>query len=96
MAHLGPRPIAVGVSQHGQIIKQPQHRAALAELGREQQQTFPKLLRGNVRLCLPGQNSSNQLRAITHRPDLKTQTDAGNRDKTPCLSKEEISLAWMS
>ena len=41
--HLWSEAIAVGVSQHGQIIEEPQHGPALTELSGEQQQTVAEV-----------------------------------------------------
>lgn len=73
--YLSSHPIAVGVGQHGKIIKQPQNGSAVAELRREQQQAFPQLVHGHISIRLPGESSSDQLRAITDRPDLGGQTE---------------------
>lgn len=64
------KPVAVGVGQHGEVIEQPEHRPAVTELSRKQQQAFPEPL-GPESLCSPGKNSSNQLGSITHCPDLQ-------------------------
>lgn len=69
-SHPASQSIAVGVSQHGQIIEQPQCGSALAELGREQQEASPELLRRSVCFTVQREKTSNQLRAETGRPDL--------------------------
>lgn len=74
------KPVAVGVGQHGEVIEQPQHRSAVAELSREQQQALPEPLGPNVRLCLPGKDPSDQLGPITHCPDLQRQTEKKRKD----------------
>lgn len=70
LPHPASQTVAVGVSQHGEIIEQPQCGSALAELSGEQQETFPQLLRRSVCFTFQGEKPSNQLRAETGRPDL--------------------------
>lgn len=66
--------IAMGVGQHRQVIKQSQNSSAVAKLRRKQQQTLPQLLQRDIGIRLPGEKSTNQLGAITGRPDLGKQT----------------------
>lgn len=74
--------ITTGVGQHRQVVKQPQDSSAVAELSRKQQQTLPQLLQRGVSIWLPGENSTNQLGAITGRPDLGIQTNKKIRECT--------------
>lgn len=64
----------MGVSQHGQVIEEPQRGSALAELGREQQQAFPDLLRRSVCFTFLREKPSDQLRAKTDGLDLDRRT----------------------
>lgn len=65
----------MGVGQHRQVVKQSQNSSAVAKLSREQQQSLPQLLQRDISIRLPGENSTNQLGAITGRPDLGEQTN---------------------
>lgn len=67
--------IAMGVGQHRQVVKQSQNSSAVAKLSRKQQQSLPQLLQRDISILLPGENSTNQLGAITGRPDLGKQTN---------------------
>lgn len=65
----------MGVGQHRQVVKQSQNSSAVAKLSRKQQQSLPQLLQRDVSIWLPGENSTNQLGAITGSPDLGKQTN---------------------
>lgn len=65
----------MGVGQHRQVVKQSQNSSAVAKLSRKQQQSLPQLLQRDISIWLPGENSTNQLGAITGRPDLGKQTN---------------------